>query len=250
MKTRIASLAFVFVAWWFFSLFASELTLPSPFAVLREFIDFTVSGRLPQAMALSLTALLYGGFLSILIGIPLGIFLGVRPRLAEAFVFYFSALYVMPMSAIVPLLVLWIGIDLRARVIFILIFTIPQVVITSYQGARHVPQNLIDVARAFRASERDIFWKVIIPHEVPFIVTALRLGVGRAIQGMVVAELLLAGTLGLGFLIDVASATLNLSGVLAIVLFLMLLGIVATGVILWIEKVVAPWQKGLALERG
>lgn len=250
MRIRLLSVAVVLFAWWFGSLFAGELTLPGPSEVLREFIALVVTGRLRSALIISLTALLIGGILSILLGIPIGILMGVRPTLGQAFEHYFSALYVMPMSAIVPLLVLWIGIDITARVVFILIFTLPQIVITCYQGARHVPDSLLQVARAFRASEREIFWKVIIPFEIPFIVTALRLGAGRAIQGMVVAELLLAGTQGLGFLIETASASLNLSGVLAIVLFLMLLGVLATSLVHRLEMSVAPWQQELAAERA
>lgn len=242
MKVRLMSLGAFFLIWWLLSLFASEFTVPSPFQVIADFMELLLSGKLLSAMRLSLAALVVGGSLAILVGVPVGILLGARRRLGQAFEFYFSALYVMPMSAIVPLMVLWFGFDLGARVIFIFIFTVPQIVITCYQGAKNTPQGLIDVARSFRANQRDIFWKVIMPHEIPFIVTALRLGVGRAIQGMVVAELLIAGVLGLGFLIKVFSASLDLSGVLAIIIFVMLLGIVATGIVRRFELAIAPWR--------
>lgn len=250
MKVRLVSLVIVFVGWWVGSLFAGELTMPSPFLVASDFINLVVSGRLPAALKLSLSALAIGGGLSIVIGIPIGLLMGVRRSVAQALNFYFSALYVMPMSAIVPLMVLWFGIDLGSRVIFILIFTVPQIVITCYQGAKNIPAQLVDVARAFRATGRQIFWKVVLPYEIPFIVTALRLGVGRAVQGMVVAELLIAGTRGIGFLINIHSASLNLSTVLALVLFLMLLGIVATAIVRRFEEAIAPWQKGMAAEMG
>jgi ABC-type nitrate/sulfonate/bicarbonate transport system permease component len=248
MKIRLISLAVVLIGWWIASLFGSDLTVPSPFLVISNFIELVVSGRLPAALALSLSALAIGGVLSVVIGIPLGILMGVRPSLGHAFDHYFSALYVMPMSAIIPLMVLWFGFDLSARVIFIFIFTVPQIVITCYQGAKNTPTTLIEVARAFRATERQIFWKVIIPYEVPYIITALRLGVGRAVQGMVVAELLLAGTRGVGFLIQIYSASLNLSTVLAIILFLMLLGILFTGIVRRFEEAIAPWRKGMVAE--
>ncbi|MFQ5856499.1 MAG: ABC transporter permease [Anaerolineae bacterium] len=250
MRVRLISLAVVFLGWWVASLFGSDLTVPSPFLVAGNFIDLVVSGRLPSALALSLSALAIGGALSVVIGIPVGVLMGVRRSLAQAFEHYFSALYVMPMSAIVPLLVLWFGFELSSRVIFILIFTVPQIVITCYQGAKNIPVNLIEVARAFRATDRQIFWKVIIPYEIPFIVTALRLGVGRAVQGMVVAELLLAGTRGLGFLIQIYSASLNLGMVLAVILFLMLLGVVFTGIVRRFEETIAPWRKGMVAELG
>ena len=250
MRVRLISLAVVFVGWWVASLFGSDLTVPSPFLVISKFIDLMVSGRLPSALALSLSALAIGGVLSIMIGIPVGILLGVRRYLAQAFEFYFSALYVMPMSAIVPLMVLWFGFDLNARVIFIFIFTVPQIVITCYQGAKNMPTNFVEVARAFRATDREIFRKVIIPYEIPVIITALRLGVGRAVQGMVVAELLIAGTRGIGFLIKIYSAALDLGTVLAIILFVMLLGIVATALVRWLEAAIAPWQQELVTKLG
>lgn len=248
MKVRLISLGVVFIGWWIASLFGSDLTVPSPFLVISDFVNLIVSGRLLSALSLSLSALAIGGVLSMVIGIPAGILMGVRRSLAQAFDQYFSALYVMPMSAIIPLLVLWFGFDLSARVIFIFIFTMPQIVITCYQGAKNTPGTLIEVARAFRATERQIFWKVIIPYEIPFIITAVRLGVGRAVQGMVVAELLIAGTRGIGFLIQIYSASLNLSTVLAIILFLMLLGILLTGIVRWVEQAIAPWRTGTVAE--
>jgi len=248
MRVRLISLMVVFTGWWIASLFGSDLTVPSPFLVISNFIELIVSGRLPTALSLSLSALAIGGTVSVVIGIPIGILMGVRRSLALALDQYFSALYVMPMSAIIPLMVLWFGFDLSARVIFIFIFTVPQIVITCYQGAKNTPTTLMEVARAFRATERQIFWKVIIPYEIPFIITALRLGVGRAVQGMVVAELLIAGTRGVGFLIHVYSASLDLGSVLAIILFLMLLGIVFTGIVQWFEQAVAPWRKGVVGE--
>lgn len=250
-RVRTTSIVVVFLGWWVASFFASELTVPSPFLVLSDFATLVTSGRLPAALVISLKAFAIGGTLSILIGIPLGIVMGVRRVIGQAFDQYFSALYVMPMSAIVPLLVLWFGIDLRSRVIFILIFTVPQIVITAYQGTRDTPDDLIEVARAFGGNERDIFFKAIIPHTIPFIITALRLGVGRAVQGLVVAELLLAGTRGIGFLINIYSASLNLSTVLAIILFLMALGIVLTAIVRRFENALTPWLEGaVATEAG
>jgi len=250
MKIRLISLTVALIGWWILSTVGSALIVPSPVTIIGDFIELVVSGKLGAALKLSLVALIIGGALSILIGIPVGIVLGARSSLGKAFEFYFSALYVMPMSAIVPLIVLWFGFDLSARVIFISLFTVPQIVITCHQGAGNTPSDLIEVARAFRATERNIFWKVTVPHSIPFIVTALRLGVGRAVQGMVVAELLIAGVLGLGFLIKVSSASLDLSGVLAIIIFIMLLGIVATTIVRRFEIAIAPWRQGMVADFG
>ena len=250
MKVRILSLVVVLLAWWFVSLVLDANSMPSPFLIAGNFIDLMNSGSLPEALKTSLSALVYGGVLSFTIGIPLGILMGVWRPLAQFLEHYVSALYVIPMSAVVPLMILWFGFDLNVSVLFILIFTLPQVVITCYQGARTVPDDLVEVARAFRASKSDIFFKVVIPYEIPFIITALRLGVGRAVQGMVVAELLLGGTKGVGILIHRYSANAELANVLAIVLFIMLLGIAATTIVRWIENAIAPWRQGIVAGSG
>jgi len=129
--------------------------------------------------------------------------------------------------------------------IFIFFFTLPQIVIVCYQGARSTPDALVEVARSYQASGRDVFLKTILPYEIPFIFTALRLGVGRAVQGMVIAELLISATQGLGFLITVYSAALDIGAVLAVVLFIMLLGIIASMLVQRIEDAIAPWRKGV-----
>jgi NitT/TauT family transport system permease protein len=245
MRTRIISLLVVVGAWQVGSLFAGELVLPSPISTFARFSDLMAEGRLPRALGIGLQALAVGGGAAVLIGIPLGIVLGVQRRLGSAFDFYFSALYVTPFSAVAPLFVLWFGIDSGSRMIFIFFFTLPQIVIVCYQGARSTPDRLIEVARSYRATPRDIFTKTILPYEVPFIFTALRLGVGRAVQGMVIAELLISATQGLGFLITVYGAALDIAAVLAVVLFIMMLGIVASLVVQRIEDAIAPWRSGV-----
>jgi ABC-type nitrate/sulfonate/bicarbonate transport system permease component len=246
VRTRLISLVVLVVAWFAGSAIAGDLVLPSPATTLGRFIDLTVEGRLPRALAIGITSLAVGGGAAVLVGIPLGILLGVRRRLGSAFDFYFSALYVTPFSAVAPLFVLWFGIDASARMIFIFFFTLPQIVIVCYQGARSTPEGLIEVARSFRARPRDVFFKTILPYEVPFIFTALRLGVGRAVQGMVVAELLISAAQGLGFLITVYSATLDIGAVLAVVLFIMMLGIIASMLVQRVEDAIAPWRKGVS----
>lgn len=245
MKTRLLSLLAVLVGWWIGSLIAGDLVLPSPATTAGRFIDLMADGRLPRALAIGLSALAVGGGAAVAIGVPLGILLGVQRTLGRAFDFYFSALYVMPFSAVAPLFILWFGIDAGARMIFIFFFSLPQIVIVCYQGARSTPEQLIEVARTYRARRRDIFFKTILPFEVPFIFTALRLGIGRAVQGMVVAELLISAAQGLGFLITVYSAALDIGAVLAVVLFIMLLGVIVSVLVERIEVAVAPWRQGV-----
>ena len=250
MRARLGSLVGLIAIWWLLSLGASEFGLPGPTAVFESFVELIENGKLVSALGVTLSSFAVGALLAVLLGVPLGILMGFRPWLGRAVDPYLTALYVMPFSAIVPLLVLWFGIDEQVRIVFIFLFTIPQVAIVSYQGARSTPATLVEVARTYMASERQLFWKVLIPYEIPFIFTALRLGVGLAIQGMVVSELLIASLTGIGYLLKIAGATLDLATTLAIIIFVMLLGITAVAILQRIENSVAPWRHGVTIDGG
>lgn len=250
MNVRLITLVVILAAWWMASLGASDLGFPGPGRVLTALAELLTSGRLMTALAFTLTSFAFGAAFAVAVGVPLGIVMGVRPWLGRALDPYLTALYVMPFASIVPLLVLWFGIDEMVRVVFIFLFTLPQVAIVCYQGAKSTPTTQIEVARTFLASPFQTFWKVVIPHEIPFIFTALRLGVGLGIQGLVVSELLIASVRGLGYLIRIASATLDLASVLAVVLFVMLLGVGAVALMQRIEDSVAPWRYGTTIDSG
>lgn len=246
MRVRIASLVVVVGVWWFLSLGATAFGLPGPPQVLDSFLAMTSSGKLQHALSVTLSSFAVGGLAAVVLGVPLGILMGVRRWFGRAIDPLLAALYVMPFSAVAPLFVLWFGVDQQVRIIFIFAFTVPQVAIVCYQGAKSTPTTLIEVARTYLGSDWQIFRKVILPYEVPFIFTALRLGVGLAIQGMIVAELLVTSVNGVGYLLQTAGANLDLSSVLAVIIFIMLLGIVAVYVMQRIENSVAPWRAHLA----
>jgi NitT/TauT family transport system permease protein len=195
------------------------------------------------AISISLKALLIGGSLALIIGIILGVLMGAQRVIEHAFDIYVNGLYVAPLSALTPLLVSWFGIDLAPRVAAVFIFAVPEVVITCYQGAKNTPLSYIEVARAFGARDSDIFWKVIIPHEIPFIITALRLGLGRAIKGMVLAELVISST-GLGNLINGYRANFQTPALMAVLIALMLMGVIGTEIVRRIEIAIVPWKDG------
>lgn len=250
MKARIVSLVVVVGVWWALSLGASQFGLPGPDAVARAFIALVSSGKLAGALAVTLSSFAIGGTLSVLVGVPLGILMGVRPWIGRAINPYLVALYIMPFTAVMPLLVLWFGVDVLVRMVFIFAFTVPQVAMICYDGARNTPTTLVEVAQTCLASGRQTFWKVIIPYEIPYIFTSLRLGVGLAIQGMVVAELLITSVNGIGYLLETSSATLDLATVLALVLFIMILGILAVSIMQRIEDSVAPWHQAILADAG
>jgi ABC-type nitrate/sulfonate/bicarbonate transport system permease component len=243
LNPRLLSLVGLTLLWWLASLRQPEYFLPGPEVVLRNLWEISVaSNELWAALRLSIVSLLIGGGLALSIGIVLGVLMGVQRVVEQAVEPYVNGLYVAPVSALTPLLIFWFGIDLAPRVATVFIFTVPEIIITCYQGAKDTPRTFVEVARAFGASDRDIFWKVIIPHEVPYIITAMRLGIGRAIKGMVLAELVVSIT-GLGELVDFYSHNFRTAALLAVLFVLMLMGVGATALVRRFEIALAPWRE-------
>jgi ABC-type nitrate/sulfonate/bicarbonate transport system permease component len=243
LSPRLLSLVGLVVLWWLASLTQPEYFLPGPEAVLQSLWEISVvSGELWTALRLSIMSLLIGGILALSIGVLLGTLMGAQRTVEHAFDLYVNGLYVAPVSALTPLLIFWFGIDLAPRVATVFIFSVPEIIITCYQGARNTPGTFVEVARAFGATDRVIFWKVIIPHEIPFIITALRLGLGRAIKGMVLAELVVSTT-GLGDLMSFYSHNFKTASLVAVLLVLMLIGVIGTALVRHFEVAIAPWRE-------
>lgn len=194
-----------------------------------------------EALGLSAGAFLVGGILAFAIGVPLGIAMGVSRTMERSVGPYASALYVAPISALTPLFVWWFGVGLEPRIATVFVFSAPVIVVTCYRGARQTALTLVEVARVFGASQRQVFLLVVVPFAVPYIVTAARLGIGRAVKGTVLAELVISIT-GLGLLLSGYAHIFNTTSLMATIIFLMLVGVTLQAIVARIESAVAPWR--------
>ena len=194
-----------------------------------------------EALGLSAGAFLVGGILAFVIGVPLGIAMGVSRAVERSVGPYAIALYVAPISALTPLFVWWFGVGIEPRIATVFVFSAPVIVVTCYRGARQTALTLVDVARVFGASRRQILWLVVVPFAVPYIVTAARLGIGRAVKGTVLAELVISIT-GLGLLLSGYAHVFDTTSLMATIIFLMLVGVTLQAIVARIESAVAPWR--------
>lgn len=233
----------IMAVWWILSVGQPKYLLPNPAEVLLQFWQLTVVSReLWPALGLSMSALAIGGALAFLIGVPLGILMGAKPKVEKIFGPYVNAFYVAPVSALAPLFVWFLGIDLAPRIATVFVFCAPIIILTCYRGARETPRTLVEVARVFGASDMQVFRKTIVPHAIPYIVTASRLGLGRAIKGTVLAELVVSIT-GLGELLNGYAHVFDTASMMATLLFLLLVGVVGTTLIGRFEVAIAPWRQ-------
>jgi NitT/TauT family transport system permease protein len=227
--------------WQVASLFYPPFLLPGPIAVGEAFIDLAVNEALLQTFLVSMQALIIAMALVLPVGIVLGLLMGGSPKVASLVSPYLDALYVTPNVMLIPLFIIWFGIGLEARVAFIFMTAYFPIVINTMAGVRQIRGDLLEMARAFRASKRDIFFKIYLPGSLPTMIAGIRLGFGRGITGMVAAEMFLA-LLGLGYMVVDLGNRLQTASVLAMVFLVSVFGIVTTNLIHRIERRVAPWS--------
>ncbi len=246
LRPPVAAFLGILLGWQFLSFEQPAYLLPGPGPVLTRLWELTVvQPTLWDALELSLGALLVGGALAFAVGGPLGISMGANGPLERAVGPYANALYVAPVSALTPLFVWWFGVGLEPRIATVFVFSAPVIILTCYRGARETPRTMVEVARVYGAGPLQVFRSVVLPHALPYIVTATRLGLGRAIKGTVLAELVISIT-GLGELLSGYAHVFDTASLMASVIFLILLGVILQAIVARVEIAVAPWRQQAA----
>jgi NitT/TauT family transport system permease protein len=220
--------------------FANPLFLASPSQILLA-IGKLWETRLPNDMLLSGSEFLLGYLLATLGGIVLGLVMATSHRGKEALEPWMTGLYATPTIALAPLFILWMGIGIWSKVAVVFILVIFPVVLNTEAGLRTTSPQLIETARSFGATPRQIFWKVSLPSALPFIFAGLKIGIGRGLIGVVVAELF-GSRAGLGQLISQSAETFNMPELFAGVVILALAGIAITSAFAAFEHRVVHWH--------
>ena len=239
---RLVSIVVVIGAWEFFGRQVNPLFMSYPSAIAQAAVGLAASGELWVALASSLRTLLLGFVIASAIGVVLGLLIG-RYRMVDAATDWLvNALYATPLVAVIPLVTLWFGLGDAAKLFIVSILSVFPVLINTAAGVRNVPAALVDVGSAFAANERQVFLKIILPASLPYMMTGLRLGIGRAIIGMVVAEFFTAIT-GLGAMIVKYGNAYDTASMFVPILLLMLLGVGLTTLVRRAEDAIAPWKR-------
>lgn len=197
---RFLSLIIFAGSWEVFARLQHSLLLPAFSETLAALIRLLFSAAIWHALWLSNQALFAGYLCALAVGVPIGLLLGRIPKFARFADLYLNVLMATPKSALIPLIVLAAGLGMLSRILVVFSFTVVCIIVNTEAGVRQVDQDLIEMARSFRASERQLWTKVLLPAARPAIAGGLYLGLGRAISGMVNVELLLVAV-GIGRLI-------------------------------------------------
>lgn len=197
----------------------------------------------------SLTEVTVGFVASIVLAVPLGLAIGWYRRVSFTFDPWLNFFNAIPRPALIPLVVLWVGLDIQMKIIIVFIGGFFSIIVPTVEGVRTVEPQLLDVARSFRASNLRLFTSLVIPATVPFIATGVRLALGRLLIGVVVAELY-AQTQGLGVLIERSAESLQSDRMMFGILLFTLMGVITTAAAGRVERHLQRWRPSMNVEEG
>jgi len=246
---RLVLLLCLLGAWQFASgSLISPLFISSPLAVSRQVITWIGDGTLLVHVGITLTEALLGLFYGVVSGILAGLLLGLLQTAARILDPFIVAIYSIPKIALAPLFILWFGIELPMKVIFVFITVFFLVFLSTLAGVRNVDQGLVDAVRLMGGDRRDIVFKVVIPASTGSILTGVRMAIPYALVGAVIAELI-ASNRGLGYLIEASAATFDTTGTFAALLALTFIAGVLNVVVHLIDRNTSRWKAEVTLEK-
>lgn len=240
LAIRATSLVAFLALWQLVGQQIDPVLFTTPTAVVSAGLQMIASGELWSYLWPSLVVLIVGLAVSAVAGIALGLLLARFWVFDVAFDMYITFLYSIPTVALVPLIVLWAGFESTAKIVILFLFAFFPLVINTYQGVKSVDPRLLEVGRAFRCSELQLWANIVLPAALPFIVTGLRLAVGRGLIGMVLADLYTAIS-GIGYLIVRSASTYRVDKMFVPIVVLGVLGITLTALLRAAERRIAPW---------
>jgi NitT/TauT family transport system permease protein len=238
---RVLSVAAFFVIWEYYGRRMDPIFMAPPSAIFNATLELIQSGALRKALVESLWPFAVGMALTVIFGIAIGIAIA-QWRIVEYILDPFiNALYAIPRIALVPLIILWAGLEFTGKVTILVSVAVFPIIVNTYSGIRDVRGSMLEIGRAYGATESQIFFKIIMPAAIPFIMAGVRLSVGLAIIGIVVAEFFTAIS-GLGGMIVEYANVFATAKLFVPIIVIALVGVVLTELVMLLERRMSKWR--------
>ncbi|HZW84818.1 MAG TPA: ABC transporter permease [Nitrososphaerales archaeon] len=241
---RIASVAAVLVIWQVVGSSFDSSLFSTPTLVAGAYASLVYSSSFVIDLLTTIRDFLIGFAIAAALGIVLGVAMARWQTLETALDPYVNALYSTPYVALAPLFVIWLGIGFYELLAVVILSSVFVILINSFAGVKNMSKAYVETGRAFGFSGFDLYRKVIFPGALPYIITGLRLGIGRGFVGVIVAELLVRLD-RLGFLMIYYSELLEVAPGLAIAITLGLIGLLMTEGLKRVEAKLSPWRSAV-----
>ena len=217
--------------------------ITTPSLIVEAVRKQLVSGRLTRDITVSAQAFGLGLVFAVVVGIPVGAFMGWRRRAEWALDPLLTTLYASPLIALAPLLIITAGVGIAAKALLVFLLAVFPFIFNTAAGVRGTDPLLVNVVRSFGGGEWQLYTKVILPGVVPYLVAGARLAIGRGLVGILVGEFYAASE-GLGFAISRFGDTYRLPEMFTGILVLAVVAVALTGGVRRLETLVAPWRAG------
>ena len=223
-------------------LLQNELLIPPPTSVARTFWTLASSGQLNRHFIATATEFACGFGAACIVGVALGYLMGRYRWFEEIMDPWVAMLSSIPVVALVPLIIIWFGIGMFAKIFVVFKVTLAAIMVNTSAGIKSVDTVWLELARSMRLSAWQTAWKIRLPGALPFIMTGMRLGVGRALLGVLVAELM-ASEAGLGYMLRESSEMWDSPRLFVTVILLVVIGLTSFTLIRRAEQRIAPWRE-------
>lgn len=239
---QIAVLTTLLLIWEVAAQGANQLMVTTPSQIAIAIWEMTRDGELLTASLDSMSSLVVGFTIAAVLGILIGFMMGTNRTIELILDPYINALYATPLVALIPIMMLWVGIGYTAKVVIVVLFSIFPVIINTVAGVKNVDLHYLDIGKAFMATRLMTYRKIIAPYALPYVASGLRIALGRGIIAMIVAEFLTAIT-GLGGLIINYTNSFDTAKAFAPVLVVALLANILTVALQKIEQHLGRWRR-------
>jgi ABC-type nitrate/sulfonate/bicarbonate transport system permease component len=238
---RTASVAVFLLIWEYYGRRMDPIFMAPPSAILDAAMQLLKSGALKKALVESLWPFAVGMVLTVIVGILLGIVIAQWRMLEYLLDPFINALYAIPRIALVPLIILWAGLEFTGKVTILVSVAVFPIIVNTYAGIRDVRGSMLEIGRAYGATESQIFFKIVLPAAIPFIMAGVRLSVGLAIIGIIVAEFFTAIS-GLGGMIVEYANVFATAKLFVPIIVIAIVGVVLTEFVMWLERRMSKWR--------
>lgn len=218
-----------------------KLFLPSVSEVWAEMVEAHQEGILLGNLWISLVVYLIGMAISLVIAVPMGLAIGGIRILDRILSPYIWAIYTTPRIILMPLILLWVGINDTARVTIIVLSAVPATMVVVMEGVKTVDSSLLRAARSFGAGRVALFRTVVFPSTVPFIATGVRMGVSRGLIGLFIGELFTAAD-GVGYILTLATKTFNSARAFGVLFIFIIFCVAMVSLSQLLERKVSQWR--------
>lgn len=245
--TNLASILILALVWEALGRGLQTILIPPLSQVGNAWLHLLKNGKLLENLFMSLGTLVAGFFLAVILGVTIGSLMGRFRGVEHLLDLYVNALMAAPTISFIPVLILWFGLGVQSRIAVVFLFSFFVIAINTLTGIKYVDSALVEMARSFGAKEREIFFKVELPAALPMIMAGIRLGIGRAVKGMVTGEMLLALT-GIGAMIMQYGSAFATDALFAIILTLLVVAVLSMKLVQLIDRRLTGWKLEIAIE--